>query len=78
MANDSDSPAPCWCGEANPYHAGPEFFASTCDSEGDVECLCGGDQCVCHWHGSAPCPGCIACDDDIWDEDDEEDDDGPF
>lgn len=30
----------------------------TCNGLGVVECLCGGDFCVCMDFGEAPCPGC--------------------
>lgn len=33
-----------------------------CNGLGTIECLCGGDQCVCHNHGSVECQGCPECD----------------
>jgi hypothetical protein len=32
-----------------------------CNGLGSIECLCGGDQCICHNHGAAQCDGCPEC-----------------
>jgi hypothetical protein len=57
----------CWCGVANPYYA-PEP-GGNCGGLGVLECLCGGDLCVCHHHGEILCGGCDDCesedDDDV-------------
>ena len=46
---------------------GDLYFAPTpggpCGGLGVFECLCGGDQCVCHNHGEVECPGCADCED---------------
>ena len=50
----------CWCGAVNPYCC--EAPASEgCGGAGWIECLCGGDQCVCHNHGQVACDGCPDC-----------------
>lgn len=46
---------PCWCGEPHPYYAP---IRRTCGGTGHVDCLCGGDFCVCHNHGEVECYGC--------------------
>lgn len=48
----------CWCGEANPYCAP---LHGGCDGTGASECLCGGDLCICHNHGTVECDGCPEC-----------------
>lgn len=58
----------CWCGHPNPHF---EPAAGPCDGSGDVDCFCGGDQCVCHNHGEAECPGCANCSGTPIDPDDE-------
>lgn len=62
---------PCWCGVENPYFD-DEVFDRPCGGSGTLNCYCGGDFCVCHWHGEVECPGCEDCEDDEgcdWDED---------
>lgn len=61
----------CWCGAKGTYD---ELFDDVdmdggCNGTGEVNCYCGGDQCVCHHHGTCECPGCEDCepDDDDWD-----------
>ncbi len=49
---------PCWCGVKNPYYAP---VPRRCDGSGVIQCHCGGDQCVCHWHGEVECSGCEEC-----------------
>lgn len=49
---------PCWCGVRNPYY---EPLKGSCGGLGFVECLCGGDFCVCHNHGEVQCFGCEDC-----------------
>ena len=49
---------PCWCGERNPHY---EDLRGTCGGSRSIDCLCGGDFCVCHNHGEVECPGCPDC-----------------
>lgn len=60
----------CWCGAVGEYAAMHERQSGECDGDGHVDCLCGGDLCVCHNHGEIECFGCRACrwgdDDDGW------------
>lgn len=71
---NADDVITCWCGEQGTFDElfsdGP--FQSTCGGDGYLNCYCGGDQCVCHWHGQeVECPGCDECcngDDDDYDE----------
>jgi hypothetical protein len=64
----------CWCGAKGTHD---ELFddsglSETCGGAGELICLCGGDLCVCHNHGSIECPGCEDCeglDDDCCEED---------
>lgn len=52
----------CWCGEPRPYfETSPALMSSSCAGTGELDCLCGGDQCVCHNHGTVECDGCGAC-----------------
>lgn len=48
----------CWCGVKNPYFAP---VRNTCGGHGVIDCYCGGDLCVCHWHGEVECEGCEDC-----------------
>lgn len=50
----------CWCGTENPYFA-PIPAGETCGGTGSINCYCGGDQCVCHWHEEIECEGCDDC-----------------
>jgi hypothetical protein len=53
---------PCWCGERRPYYeTSSALLSSSCAGTGELDCLCGGDQCVCHNHGTVECPGCGMC-----------------
>lgn len=67
MANEQKPPddaldnPPCWCGAENPYYS--DELPDTCGGDGFVACYCGGDFCVCHWHGEVPCDGCEDCED---------------
>ncbi len=54
----------CWCGESGTYD---ELFDESgiddsCGGTGTLQCICGGDFCVCHHHGEIECPGCEDCD----------------
>lgn len=71
---DVDGPFQCWCGASGNYEE--MFSAQTedrCGGDGVLNCFCGGDGCVCHWHGSMECYGCEDCepDEDDWGEIDE-------
>ena len=69
----------CWCGAQGTYE---ELFDESgledcCAGTGSLNCFCGGDQCVCHFHGQTECNGCEDCEDceygEYFDCDDEED-----
>lgn len=51
---------PCWCGEKNPAYS-DDGLESGCGGTGVRQCFCGGDQCVCHYHGEVECDGCEDC-----------------
>lgn len=56
----------CWC---NAEGTVDELFAwegldESCGGSGELHCYCGGDFCVCHFHGSTECDGCPDCTDD--------------
>jgi hypothetical protein len=51
----------CWCGTRNPYFAP---LPDRCGGDGHLDCLCGGDFCVCHNHGDMECFGCEDCEPD--------------
>ena len=57
-----DDQLQCWCGAVGTYD---ELFGEDpplqCGGNGSTDCHCGGDQCVCHWHGEIPCDGCSDC-----------------
>ena len=65
-----DRPDVCWCGVKNPYFA---LVPLTCGGAGIIDCLCGGDMCVCHNHGEVDCDGCEDCQGVDWDNADESD-----
>lgn len=48
----------CWCGTRNAYFAP---VGGSCGGTGTLDCICGGDFCVCHNHGEAECEGCPDC-----------------
>lgn len=61
-----DEKITCWCGATGTYD---ELFDDACLDDrcggmGELHCYCGGDLCVCHFHGSTECPGCPDCEDD--------------
>lgn len=51
----------CWCGEEGDIDELCEDVPGACCGTGMLECLCGGDFCVCHNHGEIECPGCEDC-----------------
>lgn len=61
----------CWCGATGPYEAlfDDSGLDGSCGGSGSLDCVCGGDFCVCHHHGLVECYGCEDCRD-------EDDDDG--
>lgn len=62
----------CWCGESGAYEdlCNDDDLGDDCEGHGEFPCYCGGDLCVCHHHGSIPCPGCESCERSDGDEDD--------
>lgn len=43
------------------YDEGPDDeddWCECCHNTGELDCLCGGDLCVCRNGGSIPCPRC--------------------
>lgn len=61
---EDDEPFKCWCGVVGRYdEMFMDVFSSSCCGTGHIDCLCGGDQCVCHNHGETECPGCEDCED---------------
>lgn len=70
---EEDDNPPCWCGVENPLYS--DDLESMCGGSGFLSCECGGDFCVCHWHGGVDCDGCGDCrefdddDDDDWSDD---------
>lgn len=65
----------CWCGEVG---TADELFDdacldSGCGGTGVLYCHCGGDLCVCHFHGETECPGCSDCESNDNDFDDDQD-----
>jgi hypothetical protein len=60
----------CWCGaEGHPDELFDDGLGSRCGGLGTLNCYCGGDVCVCHYHGEAECPGCPDCEDREGDDD---------
>lgn len=52
--NDNDGPL----SDFEDYDEDEEGWCETCQNMGTVECLCGGDLCICENYGEAPCPKC--------------------
>ena len=50
----------CWCGVSRPWFS-TDDLDPTCAGTGALQCYCGGDQCICHWHGEIDCDGCPDC-----------------
>lgn len=67
----------CWCGAQGTYEDlfAPECLEYGCGGTGSLNCFCGGDQCVCHFHGETECTGCEDCCDEDFDDDSYYDDD---
>ncbi len=69
----------CWCGAEGAFD---EMFAdgpSSCGGLGYNACMCGGDFCVCHNHGTIECFGCWDCEppDIEWDDEDDYESEDP-
>ena len=66
----------CHCGARGTYDelCDEDGLARRCGGTGELDCLCGGDLCVCHHHGATSCPGCEDCDGDEIDDEDWSDD----
>ena len=63
----------CWCGQegkASDLYS-RSGLETSCGGTGTLHCWCGGDLCVCHYHGETPCEGCEDCEDDELDDDDD-------
>jgi hypothetical protein len=65
----------CWCGAKGTREqlfdaSGLEYG---CGGTGVLHCFCGGDLCVCHFHGESECPGCEDCEGDDLDDFDDSD-----
>ena len=80
MEEPDDTKITCWCGASGTHDElfDDEVYSQTCGGGGYLNCMCGGDFCVCHHHGEIECYGCVDCDgcdddDDYYygDEDDE-------
>lgn len=48
----------CWCGIRDAYFAP---VGGTCAGTGSLDCICGGDFCICCNHGEVECDGCRDC-----------------
>lgn len=72
---DDEDEFTCWCGAKGAYEDLCDLTAleEGCGGTGTIHCYCGGDQCVCHNHGSMDCDGCEDCGQDV--DDDYEDSD---
>ena len=66
----------CWCGAKGTFESMHDMscLSMDCGGSGYIYCYCGGDFCVCHWHGQTDCEGCPDCD-PYYDEDDLNEDD---
>ena len=75
--DDDDGVFECWCGAVGSIEEmfSPELDGESCGGSGVLNCTCGGDFCVCHYHGETQCPGCPDCERDDDDEYFPEDDD---
>lgn len=73
---DMGGPFTCWCGETGlPSEMFGDDLGDGCGGGGYLPCYCGGDLCVCHYHGGTECDGCEDCGRD--DEGDWPDEDDP-
>jgi hypothetical protein len=39
----------------------PDGLEDECGDSGVLLCFCGGDQCICGYHGETECFGCADC-----------------
>lgn len=51
----------CWCNGRRDNWFSEDYLDPDCGGMGVLHCYCGGDQCVCHWHGEVACFGCPDC-----------------
>ena len=53
----------CWCGEIGTAEQmfSDDDLDATCGGTGTLYCYCGGDFCICHFHGETECDGCEEC-----------------
>ncbi len=62
----------CWCGAEGTFEElfDDDHLDKRCGGSGVLYCHCGGDLCVCHYHGETDCSGCPDCEEheDDWDE----------
>lgn len=70
MEEPDDEKITCWCGAVGTHDElfDDEVYSQTCGGGGYLDCMCGGDFCVCHHHGEVECYGCVDCDDDGYDD----------
>jgi len=76
--SDDDEKIICWCGASGTADElfNDAVFDEPCGGSGTLECMCGGDFCVCHHHSTVECPGCEDCrTEDQWDDDGYDDED---
>ena len=76
LTDPLEGPFTCWCGATGDWD---ELFDDsglddTCGGTGSLQCVCGGDFCVCHYHGETECPGCEDCEEEHDDFDEDFDD----
>lgn len=60
---DDEEIITCWCGAQGTEEElfDDAVFREACGGSGILNCICGGDFCVCHHHGEVECPGCEDC-----------------
>ncbi len=65
-AETGDEIITCWCGATGTFAElfSYDYINRSCGGSGSINCYCGGDQCVCHHHGSIDCDGCEDCESD--------------
>lgn len=58
MADDADDVLQHIVPDYDPDFDDDDEWCDTCQGLGSVDCLCGGDLCVCLNYGERPCPDC--------------------
>lgn len=68
-----NAPIKCWCGAEGTFEElfDQSVYLDTCGGTGFLDCVCGGDFCICHHHGETECFGCVDCNDDQERDDDD-------